>query len=802
MLGGGPGGLYAARLLKLARPELEIRVYERNDPAATFGFGVALTGATQRNLAGADHDSYESLARSGVVIDAQAFRLPAGQAAIRGGGSLGIGRAALLGVLLEHAEHVGVELVVGHRDPGDVDADVVVASDGMGSATRTKLETELGARVEVGRGLYLWCGTDFALPHNLFIPVTTEHGMFVAHAYPYAADRSTVLIETDERTWRKAGFDLTTASLAGDPSGSSDETSLAYLEDAFRDHLDGHPLLGNRTRWLRFNTVSCQRWHHGRTVLLGDAAHTAHYSLGSGTKLAMEDAIALAGALAGSDNVPQAFSTYEAVRRPAVARIQHLARRSQLWWESFSHRAGLAPAQMALAFMTRAGNVSVEQLAATNPDLVTAGLVELATDDGDEACSVLGAPLEWQGRRFPGRVLSDPLPPGYRELDQPTPGQVAAARAEGTGLLVARLAAELTDAWGPEADQFTDHVEALVTAGCDGLRLTDGGDRGAVLDRLALAERLRLATGALLVVEGAADLEADLVAGVAGGRTDLVAFTRTPIDLRRTGPEAAPVRIGLIVPSSNVTVEREMAALLSRHPQARFSFHGSRMRMGQVTATELAAMNAQAARCVDEVADAGVDAVLYGCLVAVMAQGRDEHRRVETAVTRQLTERGLDLPAVSSAGALVEALGALSARRIALITPYLRPLAQQVVAYLEGEGFTVADWVALEEPDNAAVACIPGDRVMAAARQLDLTGVDALVISACVQMPSLDLVQPAEETFGLPVISAATAAAYVLLNRLGLRAVLPDAGSLLAGGAGVGAAGRRTTRPLAVLEAS
>ena len=113
------------------------------------------------------------------------------------------------------------------------------------------------------------------------------------------------------------------------------------------------------------------------------------------------------------------------------------------------------------------------------------------------------------------------------------------------------------------------------------------------------------------------------------------------------------------------------------------------------------------------------------------------------------------------------------------MTPYLRPLAEQVVAYLEGEGFTVADWVALEEPDNAAVACIPGDRVMAAARQLDLTGVDALVISACVQMPSLDLVQVAEEMFGLPVISAATAAAYVLLNRLGLSAVLPDAGSLL-----------------------
>ena len=146
----------------------------------------------------------------------------------------------------------------------------------------------------------------------------------------------------------------------------------------------------------------------------------------------------------------------------------------------------------------------------------------------------------------------------------PRPARCASAGAEGPGLLVARLAAEITDAWGPEADQFTDHVDALVMAGCDGLRLTDGGDRGAVLDRLALAERLRLSTGALLVVEGAPDLEADLVAAVAAGRTDLVAFARTPLDLRRSGPEAAPVRIGLIVPSSNVTVEREMAALLLR----------------------------------------------------------------------------------------------------------------------------------------------------------------------------------------------------------------------------------------------
>ncbi|MBB4688751.1 maleate cis-trans isomerase family protein [Amycolatopsis jiangsuensis] len=235
-------------------------------------------------------------------------------------------------------------------------------------------------------------------------------------------------------------------------------------------------------------------------------------------------------------------------------------------------------------------------------------------------------------------------------------------------------------------------------------------------------------------------------------------------------------RIGLIVPSSNVTVETEIPALLARRPE-RFSFHSSRMRMHQVSPEELKAMNAQRERCVGELADAHVDALLYACLVALMAQGPGEHQRVEHEVRGQLPETAV----LSSAGALVDGLEALGASRIALVTPYLRPLAEQVVGYLESEGFTVVDWAALEVGDNTEVGCIPGDRVMAAARGLDLSSADALVISACVQMPSLELVGPAEEEFGLPVLSAATAGAYALLTGLGLDPVLPGAGRLLAG---------------------
>ncbi|GAB11564.1 maleate cis-trans isomerase [Gordonia araii NBRC 100433] len=240
-----------------------------------------------------------------------------------------------------------------------------------------------------------------------------------------------------------------------------------------------------------------------------------------------------------------------------------------------------------------------------------------------------------------------------------------------------------------------------------------------------------------------------------------------------------PHRIGLVVPSTNVTVETEMPAILGRHPVSRFSFHSTRMRMKTVSPEQLVAMNAQRERCVMEIADADPAVILYACLVAIMVGGPGEHQRVESAVAEQLATGGSEAKIRSSAGALVEGLRALDAKRIAIVTPYMKPLAEQVVEYLESEGFIVADWRALEVADNAEVGCIPGDKVMKAARELDLTDVDALVISCCVQMPSLDLVEPAEREFGIPVLSAATAGAYSILRALGLQASIPDAGSLL-----------------------
>lgn len=259
-------------------------------------------------------------------------------------------------------------------------------------------------------------------------------------------------------------------------------------------------------------------------------------------------------------------------------------------------------------------------------------------------------------------------------------------------------------------------------------------------------------------------------------------------------------RVGLIVPSSNVTVETELPEILRRQDGLDVSFHSSRMRMTAVTPAGLAAMNVQRERCVMEIADAGPDVILYACLVALMAGEFGEHHRVESLVAEQLAAGQSSAVVRSSAGALMEALQALSVRRVALVTPYMQPLARKVVDYVEHEGVTVADYRALEVEDNHAVGCIEGSRVISAARELDLGGVDALVLSACVQMPSLALIAQAEAEFGIPVISAATAGAFSVLRALNLPAAVEGAGSLLASGTDLfdSAATAHDTRKLGV----
>lgn len=255
----------------------------------------------------------------------------------------------------------------------------------------------------------------------------------------------------------------------------------------------------------------------------------------------------------------------------------------------------------------------------------------------------------------------------------------------------------------------------------------------------------------------------------------------------QSGARPAPVdhHIGLIVPSSNLTMETELPRLMRAResvvPGERFVFHSSRMRMKHVTPEELRGMNAQTRRAAAELADARPDAVATACLVAIMAQGPGYHCTAEDEITGVLREEGVEAPVVSSAGALITGIRALGAARVAIVTPYLRQLTDLVVEYLEDAGIGVVDALSLEVPDNLAVARLDPEDLRGHVKRLDLTGADALVVSACVQMPSLPVVQAVEDEVGLPVLSAATATAYCLLSELGLETRVPGAGALLSG---------------------
>ncbi|MGW4398669.1 maleate cis-trans isomerase family protein [Amycolatopsis nivea] len=243
--------------------------------------------------------------------------------------------------------------------------------------------------------------------------------------------------------------------------------------------------------------------------------------------------------------------------------------------------------------------------------------------------------------------------------------------------------------------------------------------------------------------------------------------------------------IGMIVPSSNLTMETELPRMLRAreelYPEDRFVFHSARARMQHVTPEQLRAMNAQAERAATELADARPDVVATACLVAIMAQGPGYHCTAEDSISSALRAEGSDAPVVSSAGALLSGIAALAAKRVAIVTPYMKPLTQAVIEYLEDAGVEVVDSLSLEVPDNLAVARLDPADLLEHYRKLDLSRADALVLSACVQMPSLPSVQPVQDAVGIPVLSAATATTFRILSELGVRPEVPGAGHLLSG---------------------
>ncbi|NKQ52371.1 NAD(P)-binding protein [Amycolatopsis sp. K13G38] len=525
IIGGGPAGLYAARLLKARRPGWSVTVYERAERDEPFGFGVSLTGSALASFEAADPETHAAIAALGVAAPSAEFRLDGRTVRIpefsRG---VAVARRDLLRVLASACRSAGVELLSGTRaDVGELRrrSDVVIVADGANSPSRAALRDELGAHESFARDTFIWCAADVPLDCAVFIPVATEHGVYATHSYPFTGSRSGHVIEASPETVAAAGM-----SIGPRPDGSSDEVGLEYLAEVFKDLLGGAPLIGNRSVWGKFRWVRCDRWHHENVVLIGDAVATAHFSLGSGTKHAMESAISLADALTTTESVPGAFANYEATQRPATAQLQDRAWRSNLWWQSIDQRLHLTPAEMAVSYLTRAGAMSLGKLLGSASGLIA----ETSRSFGENPPSEADAFGEWLTHR-PLRVREDVVLE-HRVLGQDggavavvPPGGVAAARArQAAPVVLAEIIVDTDDPWSANATALVKRADAAIAAGADGVLLAGRPERAPVLDRIALAERIRLSAHVPVAARARAEFRSELLEGLLAGRIDLIAF--------------------------------------------------------------------------------------------------------------------------------------------------------------------------------------------------------------------------------------------------------------------------------------
>jgi 2-polyprenyl-6-methoxyphenol hydroxylase-like FAD-dependent oxidoreductase len=508
VVGGGPGGLFLATLLARQDSTATVTVYERNRRSDAFGFGVVFSDATLREIDAADSVLRDGLKDHGKHWERIEVRSDGESYGFAGNGMAAIHRKTLLRLLQDNAEAAGVDVRYSTMAPPVAELaaghDLVVGADGTSSTVRAHLEehTDLGHSVDTAEAKFIWFATEHIFDGLTFVHRRSEHGNFAVHAYPISDELSTFIVETDHETWERAGlhqFDVT------QPPGPSDDRSKAYLADLFADDIDGASLVANNSRWGNFRTRRTTTWFRDNVALLGDAVHTAHFSVGSGTKMAMEDAIELARQIGHQRDLPTALAAYQDARTPAVAHIQDAAVPSLAWWERFGqYQRDLDPFTFAFHFFSR--SIAVDRIARRDPGLVTTARARWAEQHGTDA---LHTPLDLAGRRTAGRVLGLAVKDGRTQLFEA--GRPVAAISTAAGDDAVTLVEAPDDESGlAKADHSLPDRGTVVITG------------GTPLTRTLLSEEARLRRGLVsVVVDNLSDPEIETA--LLAGRVDAVA---------------------------------------------------------------------------------------------------------------------------------------------------------------------------------------------------------------------------------------------------------------------------------------
>ncbi|WP_371493873.1 FAD-dependent monooxygenase [Kitasatospora sp. NBC_00374] len=494
VIGGGPGGLYFAALAKQLSPAWDITVWERNAQGDAFGFGVVFSDETLDGIAQADPEVFAAMSgRFARWSDIDVcYR---GKVRTSGGhGFAALDRNRLRAILQERCAALGVDVRYSTQAPPveELSAayDLVVAADGVRSPTRATCSDSFGTDLDERTCRYMWLATDRVFEAFTFIVEERDFGAVQVHAYPFDETRSTFIVEIAEDAWRRAGFEaLADREFA---RGDSDLESVRRCEEIFADHLDGHRLIPNASKWIRFTTVRNASWRHENVVLLGDAAHTAHFSIGSGTKLAMEDALALAASLHEHPTVAGALAAYEAERRPVVESTQRAAQASLEWFESIGRYTGQDVDQFAFNLLTRSRRVTYGNLRERDTAFVDA--VDAAFDGSGAAVPPMFRPLRLGGLTLRNRIVVPPLatftavdgrPGGFEHA------QLAAQALGGAGLVFAgmtavspegRATAGCPGLWDDRQEAGWTSIVQAVRSVCDtplGIQLTHAGRRGS-----------------------------------------------------------------------------------------------------------------------------------------------------------------------------------------------------------------------------------------------------------------------------------------------------------------------------------